>query len=179
MRLVLVLLALAAACASPAAPIVDGGSGDAGSADAGDLFTRFAADVDAAVRGAASMHNCAVAVPATPVNSAAAAHEAVRAYVAHVVGVAAVDVQDHALPCSGGLCASHFNHDLYKSDGLLADALTPLAQTVEVMAGATTEEVVWSPVQGDISLPADVSIEGVVEGRVLGIVFFNDRTSCR
>jgi hypothetical protein len=60
----------------------------------------------------------------------------------------------------------------------LADALLPSAEIIEGCA-VYVEETIWTAVVNGITGPAEVCIGGLTPaGKLIGIAFFNGRTSC-
>ena len=121
---------------------------------------------------------CASPLPAVPVAGPADARAAVRASISGALGVApealSVTVGECGLPSTAS-CARRFQHDVYKSSGTTGDALYPLAEELE-SRGTSVEETIWVPMD---ALPdADVCISGIVDGLLVGVVFFNGRHDC-
>ena len=125
--------------------------------------------------------SCASPLPPTDAADANGARNATRAFLAATLAVPPEALMVTALPCGGEVgatCASHFNHDLYKSNGTLADALLPSAKNIESCA-VYIEETIWTAVVNGVTGPAEVCVSGVTPtGKLIGIAFFNDRMSC-
>jgi hypothetical protein len=74
-------------------------------------------------------------------------------------------------------CATIFAHDTAKSGGSIYDTSWPLAQELE--ANATAIEVsIWTPMQGDLSLQPAVTMSGIADGLLVGMVVFNATYPC-
>jgi len=178
--LALAFAALASGCGSSALTLGDGGADIAPRSDGGFDFVQFAAQVQME-NASCTTANCAVPLPADAVASPAAARDRVQALIAIVYGVPPAQVTANVdMTCStsgGATCASHFNHDLYKGDGCRGDKLLPSAQVVERQASGV-ELIIWTVTSGGLTLSPAVSIEGVQDGRLLGLAFFFDRTVC-
>jgi len=125
--------------------------------------------------------SCASPLPPSDAVDATGARNATRAFLAATLAVPPEAFTVNALPCGGEVgatCASHFNHDLYKSNGTLADALLPAAKNIESCA-VYIEETIWTAVVNGVTGPAEVCISGLTPtGKLIGIAFFNDRMSC-
>jgi len=142
----------------------------------------FAADFASRVRMATAQvgtsSTCASPLPAVPVASADDARAAVRALIAGSLGVAPEALSVTVVPCglpSTATCANRFLHDVYKSAGTTGDALYPLAEELE-SRGTSVEETIW--IRMDASPDAVVCISGIVDGLLVGVVFFNGRQDC-
>jgi hypothetical protein len=120
-------------------------------------------------------------LPNVPVADAAAARDAVRQFIAQVVGVAAADIAVSAQTCGATMpttCATTFAHDTAKSGGSIYDTAMPLAQELE--ANATDVEVtVWTPMQNGLTLPGDAVMSGISDGLLVGMVVFNSPYACQ
>jgi hypothetical protein len=141
-------------------------------------FQGFATAVNAA-NASCTTANCAAALIPQTVTSAADAHQKARAAVAKVFGPSVDQLAENVTDCSAATnCDGQFNHQLYKGDGCRADALFPSAKIV--VASATNVEIVdWTPsANGVVTSSPAVSIAGIRDGHLLGIVFFFDRTTC-
>jgi hypothetical protein len=150
--------------------------------DAG-FASDFTARAGATLATAAPSWTCATALPAVPVADAAAARDAVRQFIAQVVGVPATDITVTVQTCAASMpnltpCATTFAHDTAKSGGSIYDAVAPLAQELEANATAI-EETIWRPMQNGITFPADVVMSGIAGGLLVGMVAFNAPYTCR
>lgn len=160
-----------------------GSPADASGSDATD--GRFAADFTARARAAlasgAPSWTCATALPNVPVADAAAARDAVRQFIAQVVGVPSSDIMMSVQTCGITMpttCATTFAHDTAKSGGAIYDSVAPLAQELE--ANATDVEVtIWVPMQNGLTLAADVVMTGISDGLLVGMVVFNAPYVCQ
>jgi hypothetical protein len=160
-----------------------GGSADAWSVDASDAG--FAADFAARARtglaSAAPSWTCATALPSVAVADAAAARDAVRQFIAQVVGVPATDILVSAQTCGATMsttCATTFAHDTGKSGGSIYFTAMPLADELE--ANATDVEVtLWTPMQNGMTLPGDPVMSGISDGLLVGMVVFNAPYACQ
>jgi hypothetical protein len=155
----------------------DGSSPDA--TDAGFAWD-FAARAGAAIGAAAPAWTCATSLPTVAVADAAAAREAVRQFIARVVGVPPTDITVTMQGCGASMpttCATVFAHDTAKSGGSIYDTSWPLAQELE--ANATAIEVaIWSPMQNGLTLQPVVTMTGIAGGFLVGMVVFNDTYPC-
>jgi hypothetical protein len=175
--------ALLTGCSSRTLEPLDGGALDLATIEmpaSGFDFAAFAADVTAASTSCTTP-NCAAPLPNVAVASPADAHQQVQAIIARVFAASVDQVNnDQTTACStltSGDCATQFNHSLYKGDGCRADALTPAAKTV--IAEATSVELaIWRATINGITSSAAVTIAGVKDGKLLGIMFFFNRTTC-
>ena len=123
----------------------------------------LAAAIRTAGMQAGTPTSCASPLPPSDAADADGARNATRAFLAATLAVPPDAFMVTALPCGGEVgatCASHFNHDLYKSNGTLADALLPSAKNIESCA-MYVEETIWTAVVNGISGPAEVCISGV------------------
>jgi hypothetical protein len=139
----------------------------------------FADGVREAVDGVGNRH-CARALPFDVVLDGEAARERVLAYIADAYGATTAETTVDETPCglSGMIdCAQLFTHHLYKSDGLTADALLPSAQRVEAEADDVAVSIL-APAVGGISRGPGVTIVGVRDATLFGIVFFNELETC-
>jgi hypothetical protein len=139
----------------------------------------FARDVAAAAQRADHSRDCAVSLPATNVSSATV-RSAVQDFVARVVEVPAAQVSPDRQVCGDAghaSCAALFENDLFHGNGSMGTELRPLADRVEQVA-SDVELVIWSPRRGDLTLPPAISLAGIKDGRLVGLVFFCSRTSC-
>ena len=160
------LCALAAGCAS---------RDDSAPSD----LDAFAAEVRDAVAGAGNRH-CARALPFDVVTDGDQAREHVRSFVAAAYDATITDTSVDETPCGTADtidCAHLFNHHLYKSDGITADALLPAAQRVEAEAADVVVSILTPTVAGSTRGPG-VTIAGTRDATLFGIVFFNELAEC-
>jgi len=168
-----------------------GGVGAAGTGGAGvvDASTEtidagfamdFAARAGTAIAAAAPPWTCATSLPTVPVADADAAREAVRQFIAQVVGVPASDITVTIQECATSMtasCATIFAHDTAKSGGSIYDTAWPLAQELEANASAI-EVSIWTPMQNGLSLQPAVIMSGIADGLLTGLVVFNSTYPC-
>jgi hypothetical protein len=161
------------------------GAGGAGvdarseTADAG-FALDFAARAGGAIAAAAPPWTCATSLPTEPVADADAAREAVRQFIARVVGVPAGDITVTVQECATSMtasCASIFAHDTAKSGGAIYDTAWPLAQELEANANAI-EVSIWTPMQSGLSLQPAVVMSGTADGLLTGLAVFNSTYPC-
>ena len=147
----------------------------------------FAADFSARARAAlaagAPSWTCATALPNVAVADVESMLNAVRQFVAQVVGVAPGDILMTVSPYCGAAmpqnsCANTFAHETAKSGGSIYDTVDPLAQEL-VANAASVEDTIWVPTQDAESLPGDVALSGISDGMLVGIVVFNAPYACR
>jgi pilus assembly protein FimV len=161
-----------------------GARSDAGGFDATDagFAVDFSARADGALAAGAPSWTCATALPNVPVADAAAARAAVAQFISQVVGVPVADISSTVQMCGAGPgltpCATVFAHDAAKSGGSIYDAVAPLASELEANATAT-EVTIWVPMQNGMTLPGDVSMSGISDGLLVGMVVFNAPYACR
>jgi hypothetical protein len=74
-------------------------------------------------------------------------------------------------------CANLFQNDVYHSDGRLGDALHPFAQQVDAETN-TSQVVILVPQEGNVSQPPVVVTAGVRDGFLMGVAFFDGRSTC-
>jgi hypothetical protein len=165
------------------------GSGGAGgsSADAIEFDVAdagFAADFSAraapALAAGAPSWTCATALPTVPVADPDAARDAVRQFIAQVVGVPPADIAVTIPMCGAAMpttCATRFSHDVAKSGGSIYYTVVPLAQELEANATAV-EETIWTPMQNGISFEAEVVMSGISDGLLVGMIIFNAMRAC-
>jgi hypothetical protein len=179
----------AAICARPEGAHFDCSSVDGGgqprdatgaeTTDAG-FVANFSSRASAALAAGAPPWACATALPDVPVADAAAAREAVRQFISHVVGVPAADIMVNVQPCNSTTppgCAVTFAHDTAKSGGSIYSTVDPLAKELEANATAV-EETIWVPMQNGMTLEADVVMSGISDGVLVGMVVFNSPYAC-
>jgi hypothetical protein len=152
------------------------------STDAG-FAADFGARARAALASGAPSWTCATALPNVPVSDSASMRDAVRQFIARVVGVPPADIMMTVSPYCGAAmpansCANTFAHDTAKSGGSIYNTVAPLAQ--ELDANATqVEETIWVPMQNGMSLAADVVMSGISNGMLVGMVVFNAPYACQ
>ena len=155
-----------------------GGAGGAG-AGACDL-SGFAEAVRTARAEHGSPSTCASPLPMTELASDGDARAAVREFVAGVVGAPAPSFEVMAVECGTATttdCARHFQHDVWKSNGILGERLLPAAERLWACADAV-EETIWVPEVDGITGAAVVCISGVWNQQLVGIAFFNEVSTC-
>jgi hypothetical protein len=162
-----------------------GSPSDASGFDATDAG--FAADFSARARASlasgAPSWTCATALPTVPVADTASMREAVRQFIAQVVGVPAADITLMVSPYCGAAmpansCATTFAHDTAKSGGSIYYSVAPLAQELESNA-TDVEETIWTPMQNGMTLAADVVMSGISDGLLVGMIVFNAPYACQ
>src|SRR4051794_38829735 len=116
-----------------------GGPIDAGGFDATDAG--FAADFAARARtelaAVSPSWNCDTALPTVAVADPDAAREAIRQYVAQVVGLRPADLTSTPQGCSTpstATCTNTFGHDAAKSGGMTSDTIIALGDELEANA---------------------------------------------
>jgi hypothetical protein len=155
-----------------------GGGSDGGYGDGG--FTAdFTARANTALAAGAPSWVCATTLPNVPVADAAAARDAVRQFIAQVVGVPSTDIAVTVQNCGSGTatCAVTFAHDCAKSGGNIYNTVAPLADELNATA-TSVEETIWVPMQNGMSFAADVVLSGISDGLLVGMVDFNYPTTC-
>lgn len=158
-------------------PSQDGGGSDA--TDAG-FASDFTARASAALAAGAPSWTCATALPNVPVADAQGARDAVRQFIAQVVGVPAADIMMNVQPCNSATppgCAVTFAHDTAKSGGSIYYTVDPLARELEANA-TSVEETIWVPMQNGMAFAADVVVSGTSDGMLVGMVVFNAPYAC-
>jgi len=178
--------------AAGGAPGSAGGAGVAGSAgsggelpDAGGFVSTDAGfPADFATQGrtqlaaVAPSWTCDDTLPTVPVADSAAAHDAVRQYVAQVVGLAPADLDMSVQECDTATtitCSGKFAHDASKSGGPVYPTVMSLGDLLEANA-TSVEETFWIPT-GTASAVAIV-ISGISDGQLVGMVIFEAAYPC-
>jgi hypothetical protein len=156
---------------------------DAGfdAADAG-FAVNFTARARADLAAGAPPWTCATALPNVPVTDTASMRDAVRQFIARIVGVPPADIMMTVSPYCGAAmpgtsCASTYSHDVSKSGGAIYDTVAPLARELDANATAV-EETIWVPMQNGMSLQSDVVMSGISDGTLVGMVVFNSAYAC-
>jgi hypothetical protein len=153
----------------------DGGHGDGGFA------ADFTSRATTALAAGAPSWVCATALPNVPVSDTASMRDAVRQYIAQVVGVAPADITMTVQACGAAMpansCAVTFAHDCAKSGGNIYNTVAPLADELNATAAAV-EETIWVPMQNGISFSGDVVMSGISGGVLVGMVDFNYPSTC-
>jgi pilus assembly protein FimV len=148
--------------------------------DAG-FASDFSARAQAALSSGAPGWVCATTLPTVPVTDTASMRDAVRQFIAQVVGVAPADITMTVQPCNAAMsankCSVTFAHDTAKSGGSIYQAVSPLADELQANATAV-EETIWVPMQNGISFAADVVMSGISNGLLVGMVVFNYPSTC-
>lgn len=124
--------------------------------------------------------NCGHAVPAVPVASVDEAWAKVRDYVTRVTGVKPGALKESVTACNlpvSATCANLFQNDLFHQDGRMGVALYPYAQQVDLKT-KTDRVVIFTPQKEGISLPPVVVTAGVAGGWLMGLAYFDGRTTC-
>jgi hypothetical protein len=139
----------------------------------------FTARAGAVLAAGATSWVCATTLPNVPVADAAAAREAVRQFIAHVVGVPPMDIAVTVQRCGAGTatCAVTFSHDVAKSGGNIYNTVAPLADELNATAKAV-EETIWVPMQNGMNFAADVVMSGISDGMLVGMIVFNYPSTC-
>jgi hypothetical protein len=140
----------------------------------------FTARAGAALAAGAPSWVCATTLPAVPVTDTASMRDAVRQFIAQVVGVPAADIMMNVQPCNSVTppgCAVTFAHDTAKSGGSIYNAVDPLAKELEANA-SLVEETIWVPMQNGMQFAADVVMSGISDGMLVGMVVFNYPSTC-
>lgn len=143
-------------------------------------FAAFAAVVDATAARAASPHACAAALPPVGARGGEDALKATQTVVGSVLGVPDRAVSSRPSACGeAGTadCATQFEYDVHGRDGQLAQALAPLARHV-LLAAKDVRAVVWTPQGDDAARSPVVTLQGTVQGRLLGIMVYDDVRDC-
>jgi hypothetical protein len=163
------------------------GSGGAGGApiDAGGLDATdagFAADFAARARtelaAVAPSWNCDTALPTVAVADPNAAREAIRQYVAQVVGLAPADLTIMPQSCgtpASATCTNIFGHDAAKSGGMAYDTIIALGEELEANA-ADIEVTLWIPAGTGAAVA--VVMSGISDGQLIGMVIFQAAYPC-
>jgi hypothetical protein len=123
---------------------------------------------------------CASSLPAMQVGDAAEARAAIGKFIGDVLGAAPASFMTADVECGTGMnasCARHFQHDIYKSNGVLGESLFPLAEHLETCANLVQETIWRSTVNGVTGQPA-VCLAGIWNRQLVGIVFFNGIDAC-
>jgi hypothetical protein len=159
-----------------------GAAGASSEPEAPEELQELAAAVAAAVTKAQQegSKNCARAIPSVPVTSVEDAWAKVRDFVALVTGVKAAALKEDSTACNlpvTALCANLFQNDVYHSDGRLGDALYPFAQRVDTDT-KTDHVVIFTPQKGNVSQPPVVVTAGISDGFLMGVAFFDGRSTC-
>jgi len=153
----------------------DGGFGDGGFA------ADFTARADAALAAGAPSWVCATTLPNVPVADVAAARDAVRQFIAQIVGVAPADIMMTVQMCGAAMpansCAATFAHDCSKSGGNIYNTVAPFADELNTTA-TDVEETIWVPMQNGSSFAGDVVLSGISDGLLVGMVDFNYPSTC-
>jgi hypothetical protein len=147
--------------------------------DAG-FATDFSTQARAGLAAGAPSWVCATTLPTVAVTDTASMRDAVRQFIAQVVGVPPADIMMNVQPCNSATppgCAVTFAHDTAKSGGSIYYAVDPLAKELEANATAV-EETIWVPMQNGISFAADVVMSGISNGQLVGMVVFNYPSTC-
>lgn len=154
---------------------------DAGGFDATDAG--FAADFAARARtqlaAVAPSWNCDTALPTVAVADPDAAREAIRQYVAQVVGLSPADLTITPQPCNTpgwATCTNIFGHDAAKSGGQTYDTITTLGQLLEANA-ADIEVTQWIP--AGTAAAVAVVMSGISDGQLVGMVLFEAAYPCQ
>jgi len=162
-----------------------GSPSDANGFDATDagFAAAFSARARAALASGAPSWTCATALPTVPVADTASMRDAVRQFIAQVVGVPAADIMMTVSPYCGtampaNSCATTFAHDTAKSGGSIYYSVAPLAQDLEANA-TDVEETIWVPMQNGMTLAADVVMSGISDRLLVGMVVFNAPYACQ
>jgi hypothetical protein len=177
----------AAGSASAGGMIGSAGAGDE-SVDASGLdrtdagfASDFSTQARAALAAAAPSWTCATTLPNVPVADTAGMRDAVRQFIASVVGVPPADIMMNLQPCDSATppgCAVIFAHDTAKSGGSIYYTAMPLAQVLEANA-TSVEDSVWVPMQDGLTLPGDAVMSGISDGMLVGMVVFNAPYACQ
>lgn len=149
---------------------------DAGACD----LREFAEAVQRARAERGSPSTCASPLPLVELGAATDTRAGVRAFIADVVGVPLESFRVDTVECGTSTtvsCARTFQHDLYKSNGVLGEALFPVAEQLESCASAV-EVTIWVPEVDGITGAAVVCISGVWNAQLAGIAFFNELDTC-
>ena len=146
--------------------------------DAG-FASDFAARARTELAAVAPSWNCDTALPTVSVADANAVREAVRQYVAQVVGLSRADLTITAQTCgtaASATCSNIFGHDAAKSGGMTYATIIALGEELE--ANATDVEVtLWIPA-GTGSAVA-VVMSGISNGQLVGMVLFEAAYPCQ
>lgn len=131
----------------------------------------FAAGVERASSG-----GLAFAIPAFEVRDGTALYLTVRSLVGAASGVDVAHVLGDDARCEpgdGASCSLQFERAVASHDGALNTALTPYSRLVN--ASATEVQVVtWTPVRDGRLLAPVTTIQGIRNGRLLGIAVFRE-----
>jgi len=166
-------------CSRPEGAHFDCSGADGGGSGDGGFAADFTARAQVALAAGAPSWVCATTLPNVPVADAAAARDAVRAFVSQVVSVQPADIAVTVQNCGAGAtsCAVTFAHDCSKSGGDIYNTVAPLAD--ELNATATdVEETIWVPMQNGTTFAAAVVLSGISEGLLVGMVDFNYPSTC-
>jgi hypothetical protein len=146
----------------------------------GGFASAFTTQAGAALAAGAPSWACATTLPNVPVTDTASMRDAVRAFIARVVGVPGADIMMNVQPCNSATppaCAVTFAHDTAKSGGSIYYTAMPLAQQLEANATAV-EETIWVPMQDGATLAGNVVMSGISDGMLVGMVVFNAPYAC-
>jgi hypothetical protein len=158
-----------------------GGPADGGGFDATDagFAADFASQARTALAAVAPSWTCDTALPTVPVADAAAAHDAIRQYVAQVVGLAPADVDMTVQECDTPTtitCSGRFAHDASKSGGNIYPTVMSLGDELEANA-TSVEETFWIP--AGTGAAAAIVLSGISDGQLVGIVIFEAAYACQ
>jgi hypothetical protein len=163
------------------APSTGGAGGGYGGYPDGGFVPDFTARAAAVLAAGAPSWVCATALPTVPVSDTASMRDAVRQYIAEVVGVPPANIMMTVQMCGAAMpansCAVTFAHDCAKSGGNIYNTVAPLADELNATATAV-EETIWVPMQNGISFAGDVVMSGISDGLLVGMVDFNYSSTC-
>ncbi|MCA9523713.1 MAG: hypothetical protein KC609_22230 [Myxococcales bacterium] len=106
---------------------------------------------------------------------------AIRAYISNVVGVKPGSISSSAQSCGAAQkqsCTNLFDAAVLATDGCHAPLLKPTAASIEANA-SDIRLALYTPKDGNVSLPHVVSIAGIYQGRAMALLFFNGVTECK
>jgi hypothetical protein len=121
---------------------------------------------------------CDTALPTVPVADIAAAHDAIRQYVAQVVGLAPADLDMTVQECDTPMtitCSGRFAHDASKSGGPVYPTVMSLGDELEANA-FSVEETFWIP--AGTGAAAAIVLSGISDGQLVGMVIFEAAYPC-